>query len=218
MLKNILQLISTLLLITTVIFLFKVYKDTEKDPFQKYFSFEEKKIFFRHVISFQNPLIKNKNYCKKYQDLIMDPKTQKLGDVFELNISSINTCSFYMIIFLVYLIFYLSFLFLTYFIGKLFPNSIIVVPFGLLFGLFSCLFSLFFITNIILFIVSIYKFYTSEINTFYEFLMCNNVNLEAFNKYRSIDNLRSDFKHFIFANMMQSIISFSISRTSSENN
>ena len=43
-------------------------------------------------------------------------------------------------------------------------------------------------------------------------------NLEAFNKYRSIDNLRSDFKHFIFANMMQSIISFGISRTSSENN
>lgn len=68
-------------------YIFRVFSNTEKDPFQQSFGFEEKKRIFNYTINddADHYLSSFEYTCKKYQDLILDSKTQKFGDIFDLN-------------------------------------------------------------------------------------------------------------------------------------
>ena len=214
--KNVLAFINLILLIIANIYVFKVYHDTENNPFQKYFNFEEKKKLFTHINSNETPDFKISNNCKKYQDLIMEPQTQKLGDVFKVDLAPINAGSFLMIVFFTYCIFHILFIFISIFLIQLFPDSAIVSPIVKLLKIFNLILKIFSPVYFFIFIILIYKYHSSEIDTYYEFLSCNNINLEGFDKYSSIDILKHDFKRFEVLYIIYLIIGFIYSNIKTE--
>ena len=74
-------ILRLILSIVSFYFLYKVYINTSVDPLQIPFNFEEKKQLFRDSFQNTNEFHDKDFKCKTYEELIMEPKTQKLGDV-----------------------------------------------------------------------------------------------------------------------------------------
>ena len=108
MCKAILNLIGFVTAILTIIYLFRVYHDTEIDIFQKEFQIGEKEKFFIDPTVNPYQILKEDLKCKSYESLIMDPKTKKLGDVFYLNFDAINyRASLLQFLFLLFFLYYI---------------------------------------------------------------------------------------------------------------
>ena len=149
-------------LFAAFLFLYIVYIDTKIDPFQQQLGFQEKKNFFL-LLPHESKKILKDNQCDKLVRLIVDPKTKKLGDVFESNIDSIHICAYIMI-----LVFYYIFIVLFLF----------------------------------------YLFYSGDINTYCDFLSCENINREGFFRYVFVEKIKSEFIYFLIPNIITSISFF----------
>ena len=82
MCKTILSAIGFVTAILTITYIFRVYHDTAVDIFQLEFRIGEKEKFFIDPTINPYEILKEDVKCKRYESLIMDPKTKKLGDVF----------------------------------------------------------------------------------------------------------------------------------------
>ena len=177
-------------------YIFSVFSNTEIDPFQKNFGFEEKKRIFNYTnIGYRYYLSDFEYTCKNYQDLILDSKTQKLADVFDLNFDSLHICALFMIIYLFYIFFHSLFdafyVIIVYCFGIIFS-----IPESFITFLFKCLRPCLSLLNGIIFIISIFVVYSGGINSYFHFLSCKNINYDALKKYRQVENIRSDFRMF----------------------
>ena len=131
----------------------------------------------------------------------MEPKIQKLEDFFEFNIESIHNGSIILFIFLFYFALVLSIAslnILTLGLAFIFPNFSKIIP--------LCVKTLFLLksfercsgcVNVIAFIYTVHSYFSSDINSYCDFLSCDNVNIEGFKKYKSVENLKYDFIHFM---------------------
>lgn len=204
-LQTLLYGLLALIYILLIISIFQVYKDTEINPFQNNFGFEEKKNFFLYNKVYRTYYSEKEKKCKIYQDLIMDPDTQKLGDVFELNFDSIHIYCFLTLISTTILFFSLLFFILSDLFEHFFPH--ISIP-GMLY--LTCLFLIFSVCSIIssfIFFIKLVNYYREgAMDEYYEFLTCYNVNYYAFEKYRCVENLRHHLKKFIALFVVFSIV------------
>ena len=202
-----LALIHIIIFIFAYIYLYRVYNETKTDPFQYALGFEEKKKFFNYTINYERYMNGFDYNCKVYQDLILEPETKKLGDVFNIKTETIHYCSV-ILLFTTFILFSFVFLYLA-----IIPCLLICTP--LVPFLMSIIAGSGIITpfigwvNIITIIVSIYSFNKCDINAYYDFLTCENINYDAFEKYRNIESLKTDFKNFmilIIINMISGCI------------
>ena len=178
--KDSILLLNLLFIIFTYIYLFNVYKDSENDPSKIKFGFEEKKNFFKTMNKI--PGLQFSNDCYYYQDLLMEKKIQKLDDFFKFNIESIHKGSFILLIFLFYFVLIMSInalFFLALLLSFIFPYFVKIAP--ILLTIFiklikvgayvGCM-------NLISFIYLVHAYYSSDINSYINFLSCENVNVE----------------------------------------
>ena len=197
--KDSILLLNLLFIIFTYIYLFNVYKDSENDPSKIKFGFEEKKNFFKTMNKI--PGLQFSNDCYYYQDLLMEKKIQKLDDFFKFNIESIHKGSFILLIFLFYFVLIMSInalFFLALLLSFIFPNFVKIAPIILtIFIKLTNVGKYLAFVNLISFIYLIHAYYSSDINSYINFLSCENVNVEGFKKYKSIENLKYDFTNFV---------------------
>ena len=181
-----------------LIYLYRIYNETKTDPFQQPLGFEEKKKFFNYTINYERYMNGFDYDCWVYQDLILETETKKLGDVFDIKTETIHYCSIFL--FLLAFIF-VSLIFIPLIIILLILCAVIFRPLLYIVLLFITCYIFINITlgtiNLIIIIISIYSFNNSDINAYYYFLTCENINYDAFEKYRNIESLKTDFKHFI---------------------
>jgi len=78
-----------------LIFLYRLYKDTEYDPFQQLFEKDEKNNFFTRNY---NKKTKVKLECSFLENLIMEPDTVKLGNIFDLRYFVFHSTSYFLFI------------------------------------------------------------------------------------------------------------------------
>ena len=190
-------ILSGIIYIFIIITIFRLYKDTEINPFQINFGFEEKKNFFRYNINYDAYMTEKEKKCKINQDLIMDPSTNKLGDVFELNFSKIHFYCFLILIATIFSLFSELFIKVSDLFSHIYPQKSIpaLKDLNSLFNIISgCSILLSF-----LLLIPLFKYYLKgEIDEYYEFLTCKNVIYDAFERYRSAENLRHDLRKFGF--------------------
>ena len=67
------------------------------------------------------------------------------------------------------------------------------------------------ILNINFFIHMVYSFYSGDISTYHEFLLCKNVNIKQFDKYKNVENLLYDFNDYLFWQVLYVIFLFILS-------
>ena len=175
--KNIFVVIYIITAFFAYYYLFRVYKDTNTDPFKENFGYEEKKHYFKYLMDYEDYMTSREFNCKKFQDLILKPQTKKLEDVFKLNISLIHVSLYFMLIFL--------FVFL-----------VMILLSCLCFKLMQLFIQILGVANLIIFFTAIMNFNNGNINDYYEFLSCKNVNYEGFDKYKSVEVLKKDFRYF----------------------
>ena len=138
----------------------------------------------------------------------MNPKVNKLGDVFYLNIESIHTKStqlliLYIVVIVVLFLTILSMYFLeaTQSFGALcFACLIILGNFALL------------ILNFVLSVLMVLSFYKGDTHRFIEYLSCANVNREEFGNYLFAEKMNKDFKIFIILNLISLFLNFNSNR------
>ena len=188
--KLIIKIIDIILLIVLFIYINSVYNNTIINPFHLQLGFQEKKNFFVNL--------SEKDFfsqCAVYTKKIKDQNTKTLGDVFELNIRKINMCALLLIFILYYRLF--SYVFLSIFaLSRNFLQS----KFRRLFIFFSIIYAaiIYSITYIILFefitfISIVYNFFSGDINNFIKFFSCKNVNYDGFDRFRIVEEIKSDF-------------------------
>ena len=190
-----------------LIYLYRIYNETKTDPFQQPLGFEEKKKFFNYTINYELYMNKFDYNCKVYQDLILEPDTKKLGDVFNIKTEIIHYgCIFSFLT--AYILFWFAFLplvlnpclkmtcrsLISFFLQNIACSNLTSALIGPI--------------NIIVIIISINSFYNSDINAYFDFLTCENINYAAFEKYRNIESLKTDFKNLIIPFIILWILSF----------
>ena len=197
--KSIIGLSITILLFISI---FHILSYTKADLSQERFSKGEKDNFFYTKDS--NPLINFYDIgfkCEMYQNAIMNPKTEKLGDIFKLNIKLINEKINSLLIVVI-----LSFVFLVFYLVCL---AISISKKSLSFVCLSCIMIIvsvgFSVANFILLYKVIMDFYNSDMNQFMEFLKCKNVNREGFIKYLYVEDLHKNIATFIIYSIIQII-------------
>ena len=149
-----------------------------------------------NLASIRNEFLKEiKKLKNDTEKQFKDQNTKTLGDVFELNIRKINMCALLLIFILYYRLF--SYVFLSIFaLSRNFLQS----KFRRLFIFFSIIYTaiIYSITYIILFefitfISIVYNFFSGDINNFIKFLSCKNVNYDGFDRFRIVEEIKSDF-------------------------
>ena len=193
MLKGLVRIIYIIITILTFVYLIKVYNDTKTDPLQDNLDVEEKKKFFKYIAQYEEEMNTFEIKCKKYQDFILESEITKLGDIFHLNIWTIHFCS-YIIIFI--FIFHISLTLLVPCLKECAKatNDLII---GLLFSSLRDINLGLPTANFVIIIFMINSFYNGDINTYYDFISCDNVNYDKFEKYRSVENLKINFWMFM---------------------
>ena len=203
-------IIRLLFSIASFYFIYKVYTNTVIDTFKYPISLEDKKHLFNNNI--KNPVDYNYD-CETYKELIMAPKTQKLGDIFILDIKKLFNCSLFFINFLIYDIFSISFFILSLIIRKIniTYNRIckILHPIIAIFNIAYIHLKFVYFINFILLIYSFYLINTGDIDTYLNFLLCKNINYDEFEKYKNVENIKYDFRYYfifqIFSIIMQGL-------------
>ena len=190
------SLLGLIITIAALVYLFKINSDTKEDTFQQPFvSGKKEKLFYSPNIT-SSPDVSLR--CEFYQEEIMNPKVNKLGDVFDLNIENIHTKSSQLL-----LVFFLIIAVLMLSICGIF---LLVINQSLGTVCFACLLILgnyaLIIINFILSILLFFSFYKSDNYRFVEFLSCKNVNQNEFSEYFFAKKLNKDFTVFIILNFV----------------
>ena len=199
--QKIKSILSFCLSLAVIIFIFLIRTNTSKNYFNEQLTQEEKNKFFYNTET--NPLIKQSEIgikCQMYQNIIMDEKITKLGDVFNLNIEIIHGKTTSFIIIWIVLFLFSAFNSCCFVFALSIQNKTI---------LYICLTSIlisYFTSYIVIFIL-LYKlilaFYYSDMNQFVQFLKCRNVVREGFSKYLYIEDLHYHIALFILCSIVQ---------------
>ena len=192
--ENILHnIIVIAFMILKIICLYRLYADTLVDPFQDYFLKDEKQNFFTKNY---NNEIELELECSFLENMIMEPDTIKLGNVFNLNYYIINSSSFFLIISDIGI--YCSFLLLLL-LGILAKFFSFLRTLNLLYiNIFYWLIIGYCILVLIYNYYLLSSYYNSNIAFFLDFLKCPNVNKDGFKKYYdSALIFKSDFRIYI---------------------
>ena len=206
-LKTVILFVFTFL---KLIFLYRLYKDTEYDPFQQLFEKDEKNNFFTRNY---NRKTKVKLECSFLENLIMEPDTVKLGNIFDLRYFVIHSTSYFL--FIVNIVIYgsvLLFILLVIlqkffnFITRLVELSSRIYRFFLLaLGLAVLFYNIMIISS----------YYNGNSAYYLDFLECPNVNSDEFKKYtESVLLFKRDIRiyialfisHFIYHNCLHKLI------------
>ena len=210
MCKGLLNTINTIVTIIAFVYLFKIYNDTKIDVFQKNIEIGEKENYFIDPAQNPNQLLKYEPKCQAYEKMIMNPTTQKLGDVFKINMETINGRIYFILIVNILIIAFFLFIILEGILLIILPGISACLAIVLL-ALSIALYVGLILSNII-FIVLIYSYYSSDTNAYNDFLTCKNVNYDGFSKYRVIEKFKYDFKRFMIFNIVSMLLSFILNR------
>ena len=212
-------LISTLGFIVSLLalyYLILVYRDTKIDVFQKPIEPGEKEKYFIDPALNPDQMLKYDQQCQAYQDIIMNPNTKKLGDVFNLNVEAVHNNSFYIIFINLFVIFFYAFIFIALIFLALASNS--MACFAIIVVILSLAAFIIMIIGFIYFFVIIHNFYSGDTNAYISFLDCKNVNYSGFGKYRIVEEFKSDFKWFMIYYTFSMIFSFFTNKKDNNNN
>ena len=194
--------------------IFQILSDTKNDAFEQQISLGEKEKMFYGTNT--NPLIDFSIIgikCEMYQNIIMDPKISKMGEVFNLNIKLIHDKIYSILIVEV-----LAFVFLVfYFICMI----ISVKNKSLSLACLSCIMIIasigFSVANFIYLYKVIMIFYHSDMNQFMEFLKCKNINRDGFEKYLYAEELNNHFTRFVILSVIHILWNLSSSQPNKKN-
>ena len=198
--QKIKSILSFCLSLAVIIFIFLIRTNTSKNYFNEQLTQEEKNKFFYGTET--NPLLQPLEIgikCQIYQNIIMDEKVTKLGDVFNLNIELIHDKTTSLLILLIdYIIF--AIFYIICFCANIRRQNMtnIFLPCCCLIGNF-----IFNIATFILLYKLILAFYYSDMNQFVKFLKCRNVVREGFSKYLYVENLQYHIALFILCSIAQ---------------
>ena len=200
MCKRIRTILNFSLLLAVIVLVFLIRSDTSKNYFNEQLTQEEKNIFFYNTET--NPLLQPSEIgikCQMYQNIIMDERVTKLGDVFNLNIELIHDKTTALLILWISCLIFTIFCMICFFANIRTQNvTIICLSCCMLIGSF-----IFAIANFILLYKLILAFYYSDMNQFVQFLKCRNVVREGFSKYLYIEDLHYHIALFILCSIVQ---------------
>ena len=200
MCKHIRSILNFSLLLAVIVLVFLIRSDTSKNYFNEQLTQEEKNIFFYNTET--NPLLQPSEIgikCQMYQNIIMDKRVTKLGDVFNLNIELIHDKTTALLILWISCLIFTIFCMICFFANIRTQNvTIICLSCCMLIGSF-----IFAIANFILLYKLILAFYYSDMNQFVQFLKCRNVVREGFSKYLYIEDLHYHIALFILCSIVQ---------------
>ena len=200
MCKRIRSILNFSLLLAVIVLVFLIRSDTSKNYFNEQLTQEEKNIFFYN--SETNPLLQPSEIgikCQMYQNIILDERVTKLGDVFNLNIELIHDKTTALLILWISCLIFTIFCMICFFANIRTQNvTIICLSCCMLIGSF-----IFAIANFILLYKLILAFYYSDMNQFVQFLKCRNVVREGFSKYLYIEDLHYHIALFILCSIVQ---------------
>ena len=206
MLTKFSSLLGLCISISALVYLIKIRSDTKFDTFQEPFLVGQKDKLFTFYSNITSANIGIK--CELYEEAILNPKVNKLGDVFFLNIESIHTKSTQLLILYIVVIVVLFLTILNMYcleatqsVGALcFACLIILGNFALL------------ILNFVLSVLMVLSFYKGDTQRFVDYLSCANVNREEFGNYLFAEKLNKDFKIFIILNLISLFLNYNSSR------
>ena len=200
MCKRIRSILNFSLLLAVIVLVFVIRSDTSKNYFNEQLIQEEKNIFFYNTET--NPLLQPSEIgikCQMYQNIILDERVTKLGDVFNLNIELIHDKTTSLLILWISCLIFTIFCMICFFANIRTQNvTIICLSCCMLIGSF-----IFAIANFILLYKLILAFYYSDMNQFVQFLKCRNVVREGFSKYLYIEDLHYHIALFILCSIVQ---------------
>ena len=206
MCKRIRSILNFSLLLAVIVLVFVIRSDTSKNYFNEQLTQEEKNIFFYNTET--NPLLQPSEIgikCQMYQNIIMDERVTKLGDVFNLNIELIHDKTTALLILWISCLIFTIFCMICFFANIRTQNvTIICLSCCMLIGSF-----IFAIANFILLYKLILAFYYSDMNQFVQFLKCRNVVRERFSKYLYVENLQYYLVLFIICAIIDTGFNFS---------
>ena len=214
MCKRIRSILNFSLLLAVIVLVFLIRSDTSKNYFNEQLTQEEKNIFFYNTET--NPLLQPSEIgikCQMYQNIIMDERVTKLGDVFNLNIELIHDKTTALLILWISCLIFTIFCMICFFANIRTQNvTIICLSCCMLIGSF-----IFAIANFILLYKLILAFYYSDMNQFVQFLKCRNVVREGFSKYLYIEDLHYHIALFILCSIVQMGMQLSNNNNNDEN-
>ena len=224
MCSRIIPLFGFIISICSIVYLFKLRSDTKEDLFQQQIEIGKKEKFFYQMnlssIALTDKLIK----CELYQEAIMNPKVNKLGVIFNLNIENIHKRATQLIIIFIlvfghHILLFLSlvFLFLPLLILYLYAKTKSAVIFVLAYIILLANFVLYFV-NFIITIFLVVDFYKGDTYRFLDFLECKNVNKDELNNYLFAKKLKNDFIIFIILNIVSSMMNYKSNEFAPSNN
>ena len=214
MCSRIIPLFGFIISICSIIYLFKLRSDTKEDLFQQQIEIGKKEKFFYQMnlssIALTDKLIK----CELYQEAIMNPKVNKLGVIFNLNIENIHKRATQLIIIFILVI---VFLFLPLLMLYLYAKTKSAVIFVLAYIILLANFVLYFV-NFIITIFLVVDFYKGDTYRFLDFLECKNVNKDELNNYLFAKKLKNDFIIFIILNIVSFMMNYKSNEFAPSNN
>lgn len=214
MCSRIIPLFGFIISICSIVYLFKLRSDTKEDLFQQQIEIGKKEKFFYQMnlssIALTDKLIK----CELYQEAIMNPKVNKLGVIFNLNIENIHKRATQLIIIFILVI---VFLFLPLLMLYLYAKTKSAVIFVLAYLILLANFVLYFV-NFIITIFLVVDFYKGDTYRFLDFLECKNVNKDELNNYLFAKKLKNDFIIFIILNIVSSMMNYKSNEFAPSNN
>ena len=214
MCSRIIPLFGFIISICSIIYLFKLRSDTKEDLFQQQIEIGKKEKLFYQMnfssIALTDKLIK----CELYQEAIMNPKVNKLGVIFNLNIENIHKRATQLIIIFILVI---VFLFLPLLMLYLYAKTKSAVIFVLAYIILLANFVLYFV-NFIITIFLVVDFYKGDTYRFLDFLECKNVNKDELNNYLFAKKLKNDFIIFIILNIVSSMMNYKSNEFAPSNN
>jgi hypothetical protein len=200
MCKRIRSILHFSLLLAVIVLVFLIRSDTSKNYVNEQLTQEERNIFFYNTET--NPLLQPSEIgikCQMYQNIILDERVTKLGDVFNLNIELIHDKTTALLILWISCLIFTIFCMICFFANIRTQNvTIICLSCCMLIGSF-----IFAIANFILLYKLILAFYYSDMNQFVQFLKCRNVVREGFSKYLYIEDLHYHIALFILCSIVQ---------------
>ena len=214
MCSRIIPLFGFIISICSIVYLFKLRSDTKEDLFQQQIEIGKKEKLFYQMnfssIALTDKLIK----CELYQEAIMNPKVNKLGVIFNLNIENIHKRATQLIIIFILVI---VFLFLPLLMLYLYAKTKSAVIFVLAYIILLANFVLYFV-NFIITIFLVVDFYKGDTYRFLDFLECKNVNKDELNNYLFAKKLKNDFIMFIILNIVSSMMNYKSNEFAPSNN
>jgi hypothetical protein len=206
--------IGLLISIIAMIYLFKIRSDTNNNIFQQIIEPSMKEKFFYSINT--TPAVNPAEVsikCELYQNAIMNPKLNKLGDLFDLNIEDIHSKANLLLLFAILavismLLTVFSLVLLEKIQSYFYICLIIILAFGIMVLGFS---------NLVLTILFFFSFYNGDTNKFVEFLSCKNVNRNEFSDYLFAEKLKKDFTIFVIFNIINSLINSKMNQNKNSN-